>query len=60
MIEILQAHWAEVLLAFMLFVKTIINLLPSDAKARNIFGLLDTLVNAIVPDNKSGGGTHKK
>tara|TARA_R110002020_G_scaffold183360_8_gene379669 strand:- start:1324 stop:1488 length:165 start_codon:yes stop_codon:yes gene_type:complete len=48
--EIFIAHWAEIILAFMAFVKTVINLLPSDNKAVGVFSLLDTLVNAIVPD----------
>ena len=58
--DFIITHWAELLLALMAFIKTIINLFPTNGKAMGIFTLFDTIVNAIVPDNKSGGGTHKK
>jgi len=52
--DFLLENWGELLLAFMLFVKTAINLLPDDAdKPRMVFGWLDLLVNAIVADRKT-------
>tara|TARA_R110000787_G_scaffold127362_1_gene238764 strand:+ start:740 stop:904 length:165 start_codon:yes stop_codon:yes gene_type:complete len=46
-------NWGELLLGFMLFAKTIVNLLPDSAtKPRQIFGWFDVLVNTIVTDRK--------
>jgi len=53
--EILLNNWAEITLALLAFVKVIVNLLPSDAPARNIFEYLDKVVNAIVPDVRKKG-----
>lgn len=50
--EFILNHWAELTLALMAFLKVIVNLLPSDAPARNVFEYLDKLVNAVVPDNR--------
>ena len=48
---------AELTLALLAFLKVIVNLTPTD-KDNKIFGLLDTFINWIVPNFKSGGGTH--
>lgn len=51
--EFIAANWAELLLAFMLFAKAVVNLLPDEAeKPRIVFGWFDLLVNAIVADRK--------
>lgn len=52
--DFILENWGELLLAFMLFMKTAVNLLPDDAdKPRMVFGWVDLLVNAIVADRKT-------
>ena len=41
----------EILLALMAFLKVIGNLVPSD-KPREVFAILDKIVNALVPDRR--------
>ena len=36
--------------ALMAFLKVVVNLVPSE-KPREVFGILDKIVNALVPDN---------
>lgn len=51
--EFITANWGELALALMLFLKTVVNLLPDTAtKPRMVFGWLDVLVNTIVTDRK--------
>lgn len=51
--EFFAENWGELLLALMLFFKTIVNLLPDTAtKPRMVFGWMDVLVNSIVADRK--------
>ena len=53
MIEYITNNWGELLLAFMLFAKAAINLLPDTAvKPRMVFGWVDVLVNSIVAVRK--------
>jgi len=42
-------HAWELVLALMAFLKVVVNLVPSD-KPREVFGILDKIVNALVPD----------
>lgn len=42
-------HVWEILLALMAFLKVIGNLIPSE-KPREVFAILDKIVNALVPD----------
>ena len=42
-------HIWEILLALMAFLKVIGNLIPSE-KPREVFAILDKIVNALVPD----------
>ena len=44
-------HVWEILLALMAFLKAIGNLAPSD-KPREVFAILDKIVNALVPDRR--------
>jgi hypothetical protein len=44
-------HVWEILLALMAFLKVIGNLVPSD-KPREVFAILDKIVNALVPDRR--------
>ena len=43
-------HVWEILLALMAFLKVVVNLVPSE-KPREVFGIFDKIVNALVPDN---------
>ena len=49
--EILASFWAEILLAFMAFIKVIVNLTPTE-KDNKVFGWIDVLINAIVADRR--------
>ena len=44
-------HVWEILLALMAFLKVVGNLIPSD-KPREVFTVLDKIVNALVPDRR--------
>lgn len=50
-IDFILAHWAELLLAVMALAKTVLNLMPSESPAQNVFALLDKIVTAITGDN---------
>lgn len=50
-------NWVALLFGFMAFVKIIVNLTPTD-KDNKIFAWFDTILNAIFPNRKTGGGTH--
>ncbi len=56
-LDFLISYWAVLIIAFMAFLKVIVNLTPS-AKDNQVFSWLDSLFNAFVPNYKSGGGTH--
>jgi len=43
-------HAWSLIVALMAFLKVVVNLVPSD-KPREVFGILDKIVNALVPDN---------
>jgi hypothetical protein len=43
-------HAWSLIVALMAFVKVVVNLVPSE-KPREVFGILDKIVNALVPDN---------
>ena len=55
--EFLQTNWLVLLIAFMSFLKVIVNLTPTD-NDNKIFGWLDSVFNAIIPNYKKGGGQH--
>jgi len=40
----------SLIVALMAFLKVVVNLVPSE-KPRDVFGILDKIVNALVPDN---------
>ncbi|MCW0484076.1 hypothetical protein [Gaoshiqia sediminis] len=52
----LKTYWLELLIAFMAFAKVIVNLTPT-TRDNKVFGWLDTILNAITPNYKKGGGT---
>ena len=47
--EIIQENWLELLIALMALVKVITNLTPTE-KDNKIFGWLDTMIDAIIPN----------
>ena len=47
--EFLLHNWGELLIAFLAFVKVVINLTPTE-KDNQIFGYLDSLINMIIAD----------
>ena len=49
--EFFLEHWAELLLAFMVFVKVVVNLTPS-IKDDRVFAYVDLLLNAIIANNQ--------
>ena len=49
--EIIKQHWIELLLGLLAFLKIVVNLTPTE-KDNKVFGWLDSLINAIVPDKK--------
>ena len=55
--EIIQEHWPEIVIGVLAFAKIVVNLTPSE-KDNAVFGWLDKLVNAIIPNLKKGGGKH--
>ncbi|MFV0377128.1 MAG: hypothetical protein ACK5JD_07455 [Mangrovibacterium sp.] len=52
----LATYWAELLFAFLAFLKVIVNLTPTE-RDNKIFSWFDTLITAVVPSRKAGGGT---
>jgi len=48
--DFLLTNWAELLLAFMMFAKVVVNLTPS-IKDDRVFSYVDLLVNAIIANN---------
>jgi len=53
--DFLKNNVAELALGLLAFLKIIVNLTPTKADNK-IFGLLDNLINWIVPNFKAGGG----
>ena len=48
--EFFLEHWAELLLALMVFVKVVVNLTPS-VKDDRVFAYVDLLLNAVIANN---------
>ena len=49
--DLFLTHWAELLLALMVFAKVVVNLTPSINDDR-VFAYVDLLLNAIIANNK--------
>jgi hypothetical protein len=49
--EVLKEHWLELLIALLAFLKVVVNLTPTE-KDNKVFGWLDSIINAIIPDKK--------
>lgn len=52
MTEFLIENWAELTLAALAFFKVVVNLLPSEHPAVNVFGYIDIIITAITGDNR--------
>lgn len=55
-LDILKNSWVEILLAFLAFLKVIVNLTPTE-KDNAIFAWIDKIINWIIPNRKAGGGS---
>ena len=53
MVDFILANWAALLLGLMAFAKVVVNLTPT-TKDNMIFGYVDLLVDAIIPDRRKG------
>lgn len=53
MTDFLTQNWAELLIGLMAFIKIIVNLTPTESD-NQVFGWLDTLINAIISDRRKG------
>ena len=54
MIDFVATNWAELLIGFMAFAKVVVNLIPSEKPIQG-WTWVDTLINAIVADQRSNG-----
>lgn len=50
-------NWGELLIAFMAFLKVVVNVTPTE-KDNKVFGWLDTLVDVLFPNKKKDGTYH--
>jgi hypothetical protein len=55
--DFLGSYWLELLMALMVLLKVIVNLTPTE-KDNKVFAWLDNILNAIIPNYSSDGGTH--
>lgn len=53
--DILRENWISILFGFLGFVELIVRITPTE-KDNSIFNLLMTVINAIIPNFRSGGG----
>ena len=59
MIEFISENWIVLLASLIGVVEVIVRLTPSD-KDNSILNLIKRLIDAIVPNFRSGGGRHKE
>lgn len=50
-LEFITENWLELLIALLAFLKVIVNLTPTE-KDNQIFGLIDKIIDAIIPNRK--------
>ena len=55
-VDFFKGNAITIIVALMAFLKVVVNLTPTQTD-NNIFGILDTLINLIIPNRKAGGGT---
>ena len=55
--EFISQNWLDLLIALMALIKVVINLTPTE-KDNAVFGWLDSIFNAIIPNYKKDGGKH--
>ena len=56
--EFISQNWLELLIGIMALAKVVINLTPTESDNK-VFGWLDSIFNVIIPNYKTGGGTHE-
>jgi len=54
---LLKTHWGVILSAFLVFIESIIRVTPSN-KDNSIFSFIKFILDKIIPNARSGGGTH--
>lgn len=52
--EFISNNWGELTLAAMAFAKIVVNLLPTEHPAHNVFEMLDRVITAITGDRRKG------
>ena len=57
MLEFIGQNWLELLIGFMVFLKVIINLTPTETDNK-VFSWIDSILNTIIPNYKKDGGEH--
>ena len=50
--DFITTNWLELLLGLLAFLKIVVNLTPTE-KDNKVFGWLDSLINALIPDRKT-------
>ena len=51
MLDFILENWSVLLIALMVFVKTVVNLTPTETDNK-VFGWIDVLINAIITDRR--------
>jgi len=54
---LVKTHWGAILSAFLIFIESIIRITPSN-KDNSIFSFIKFILDKIIPNARSGGGTH--
>ena len=57
MIDFIFENWLELLIGLMAFIKIVTNLTPTEDDNK-VFSYLDSILKAIIPNYKKGGGKH--
>jgi len=57
MVEFLKANWVELLLGILAFAEIVTRLTPSE-KDNTVLGWIKSILNALLPNRKKGGGRH--
>lgn len=55
MMNFIFENWSELLIGLLAFAKVILNLIPSEHPAHNVFGYFDLIITAITGDRRKTG-----
>jgi len=55
--EVLKESWLEILIGFMIFIKVLVNVTPTE-KDNKVFGWLDSIFDSVIPNYNKNGGKH--